>query len=75
MSLLAKHLQSGCQTEQSGGPSGSGGGFDQQQLQQHLQVYEEGHNPHQLYYAGSVGSSNGEEEEGGEYQMQPPAIY
>ncbi|EDW89747.1 zinc finger protein 135 [Drosophila yakuba] len=77
MSLLAKHLQSGCQSEQSGGPSGSGGGFDQQQLQQHLQGYEEGHNPHphQVYYAGSVGSSNGEEEEGGNYSIPPPAIY
>ncbi|XP_016973445.2 oocyte zinc finger protein XlCOF8.4 [Drosophila rhopaloa] len=77
MSLLAKHLQSGCQSEQNGGQSGSGGGFDQQQLQQHLQGYEEGHNPHQVYYAGSVGSSNGEEEEGGDYTMPPPptAIY
>ncbi|KAH8388127.1 protein escargot [Drosophila serrata] len=76
MSLLAKHLQSGCHSEQ--GPSGgtSGGGFDQQQLQQHLQGYEEGHNPHQVYYAGSVGSSNGEEEETGDYPMPPPqAIY
>ncbi|KAH8293158.1 hypothetical protein KR044_007484 [Drosophila immigrans] len=59
MSLLAKHLQSGCQSEQ--------GGIDHQQLQQHLQGYEEA--PHKHYYAGSVGSSGAEDEEAHEFQM------
>ncbi|KAH8413348.1 hypothetical protein KR009_010154 [Drosophila setifemur] len=76
MSLLAKHLQSGCQSEQGGSGSNLGApgtGFDQQQLQQHLQDYEEGQ---QMYYAGSVGSSNGEEEvESGEYSNHTQAIY
>ncbi|XP_017003983.2 protein escargot [Drosophila takahashii] len=77
MSLLAKHLQSGCQSGENG-PSGSGGGFNQQELQQHMQGYEENLNPHphshQVYYAGSVGSSNGEEEEVGDYSLpNPPA--
>ncbi|KAM8717914.1 hypothetical protein ACLKA7_004592 [Drosophila subpalustris] len=63
MSLLAKHLQSGCQAEQGAG------GFNQQQLQQHLQGYEAAEASHQLYYAGSVGSSGAEEEEAHEFQM------
>ncbi|XP_023173417.2 zinc finger protein 184 [Drosophila hydei] len=64
MSLLAKHLQSGCQAEQGGNGTA---GFNQHQLQQHLQGYEE--SAHQLYYAGSAGSSGGEEEEAHEFQM------
>ncbi|KAH8306039.1 hypothetical protein KR018_002079 [Drosophila ironensis] len=67
MSLLAKHLQGGCHSEQ-GGSSMATGGFDQQQLQQHLQGYED----HPMYYTGSVGSSNGEDEENGDYAQ---AIY
>ncbi|XP_034471699.1 zinc finger and BTB domain-containing protein 17 [Drosophila innubila] len=63
MSLLAKHLQSGCQSEQGC----QSAGFNQQQLQHHLQGYEEA--PHQLYYAGSVGSSGAEEEEAHDFQM------
>ncbi|XP_030561602.1 protein escargot [Drosophila novamexicana] len=66
MSLLAKHLQSGCQSEQGGAAAA---GFNQHQLQQHLQGYDE--SSHQLYYAGSVGSSGGEEEEAHEFQMPP----
>ncbi|EDV99269.1 oocyte zinc finger protein XlCOF8.4 [Drosophila grimshawi] len=72
MSLLAKHLQTGCQTEQGGSTvavaAAAAAGFNQQQLQQHLQDYDE-MAPHPLYYAGSVGSSGGEEEEGPEFQM------
>ncbi|XP_060655996.1 zinc finger protein 286A [Drosophila nasuta] len=68
MSLLAKHLQSGCQSEQ--GAHAANAGFNQQQLQQHLQGYEEA--PHQHYYAGSVGSSGGEEEEAHEFQIPAP---
>ncbi|XP_017097201.2 protein escargot [Drosophila bipectinata] len=76
MSLLAKHLQSGCQNEANGNPATNG--FDQQQLQQHLQGYEDaaGGNGHQMYYTGSVGSSNGEEEDTGDYpHHNPQAIY
>ncbi|KAH8403040.1 hypothetical protein KR222_003608 [Zaprionus bogoriensis] len=74
MSLLAKHLQSGCQEGQgSSGAAGAGGQpMSQQQLQQHLQSYDEAphhHQHHQLYYAGSVGSSGGEEDEPQDYQM------
>ncbi|XP_032584954.1 zinc finger protein 184 [Drosophila mojavensis] len=73
MSLLAKHLQSGCHSEQGGpGPDPGPGaaGFNQHQLQQHLQGYEE--SAHQLYYAGSAGSSGGEGEEDDSHEFQMP---
>ncbi|XP_034666715.1 zinc finger and SCAN domain-containing protein 12 [Drosophila subobscura] len=70
MSLLAKHLQSGCHSDAGG--SASGPGFKQDQLQQHLHGYEEGA---EAYYASSMGSSGGEEEEGGDYAMAAQAIY
>ncbi|KAH8377258.1 hypothetical protein KR093_004577 [Drosophila rubida] len=73
MSLLAKHLQSGCQSEQGGHAPAAAAGFNQQQLQQHLQGYEEA--PHQHYYAGSVGSSGAEEDEAHEFQMPAQRIY
>ncbi|XP_030383796.1 zinc finger protein 569 [Scaptodrosophila lebanonensis] len=80
MSLLAKHLQGGCQPSPGAVDHQSAvAGFNQQQLQQHLQglggrdsyspsgSYEGA--PHQVYYAGSVGSSGGEDEE--DYGMPP----
>ncbi|EDW25437.1 GL26594 [Drosophila persimilis] len=69
MSLLAKHLQGGCHSDAVGGAT-SGPGFNQEQLQQHLHGYEEGH---QVYYAGSMGSSGAEEEEA--YALAPQAIF
>lgn len=85
MSLLGKHLQNGCQsspnsqTSKSPPPSDTLSGFNQQQLQQHLQAlpvnyssatYDENMHPTHLqqnqrrvYYAGSVASSENDTEE------------
>ncbi|TMW46913.1 hypothetical protein DOY81_008007, partial [Sarcophaga bullata] len=85
MSLLGKHLQGGCQSSpnsqvsKSPPPLETLNGFNQQQLQQHLQgmqgkfpgpTYDENMNPSQIhqtqqrvYYAGSVESSENDTEE------------
>lgn len=89
MSLLGKHLQGGCQTSPNSQSSKSPpldtvNGFNQQQLQQHLQglqnkfpvpAYDENMHPSQMqqqqqriYYAGSVESSENDTEE--DYTMQ-----